>query len=64
MNILLATYLTVSIFAIYHTYLEQLESGISSPLFRMIGFLACALWPLPLGAMLVCKAFGLTSSRD
>lgn len=41
-------YLLVSGIAITLTYREQQSSGISSPLFRLIGFSLCAIWPFTL----------------
>ncbi|SED90503.1 hypothetical protein [Rhodobacter sp. 24-YEA-8] len=39
-------YLLISLIALALTYREQQSSGISSPLFRMIGFTLCAIWPV------------------
>ncbi len=39
-------YLAISLVALYLTYREQQLNGISSPVFRMIGFALCAIWPV------------------
>jgi hypothetical protein len=61
LEVIISVYLTVSLFAIYMTYREQKQAGTSSLMFRLLGFVACALWPLPLTAMIASKAFDLTS---
>jgi hypothetical protein len=43
---LFVTYLFVAAFAACMTYFEQKDTGSRSPVFRALGFLACALWPL------------------
>lgn len=52
---LFVTYLFVAAFAACMTYFEQQDTGFEqqdigsrSPVFRALGFLACALWPLTL----------------
>jgi len=44
----MAAYVVLTLAAIRLTYLEQMRSGVDSPLFRVIGFLLCAAWPLTL----------------
>lgn len=43
---LTASYLLVAVIAATMTYYEQRENGSNSVLFRTLGFLACAVWPL------------------
>lgn len=42
----LVLYLLVSLIALALTYREQRRNGICSPLFRMIGFGLCTIWPV------------------
>lgn len=46
-------YLGIALFAAGMTYDEQCQKGQLSPLFKALGFLACALWPVTLLAVLV-----------
>ncbi|WP_283180208.1 hypothetical protein [Gemmobacter sp. 24YEA27] len=39
-------YLLISLIALALTYREQRRNGISSPLFRMMGFALCTIWPV------------------
>lgn len=45
-HVIMLGYLPISLIAIALTYREQRRNGISSPLFRMIGFALCTLWPV------------------
>lgn len=45
---LLGLYLIIALFATCMTYFEQQDTGHRSVLFRVLGFVACALWPVTL----------------
>ncbi|VDC33975.1 hypothetical protein [Pseudogemmobacter humi] len=47
-QVIVLGYLLVSLIAITLTYREQKRNGISSPLFRVIGFALCTIWPVAL----------------
>ncbi len=45
-------YFGIAVFAITMTYREQRQKGQNSPLFNVIGFAVCILWPLMIAAVL------------
>jgi len=50
---LIALYIAISIFAISRTYREQKKSATVTPIFALIGYLLCIVWPLVVAAVLV-----------
>lgn len=51
--IFVAFYVASSIFAITMTYREQKRRGHRTPVFALIGYLLCTVWPLVVAAILV-----------
>lgn len=52
-SIVFVLYMLVSVFAVYMTYQEQKRQDHPSPMFNLIGYLACTVWPLVAAAALV-----------
>lgn len=50
-------YIAITIFAVYMTYQEQRRQGRSSPVYNMIGYLLCTVWPVLIAAILVIARF-------
>ncbi len=48
-----AVYTFSTIFAIAMTYREQKRSGRSTPLFVLIGYLLCTVWPVVVAVVLI-----------
>lgn len=42
----IASYLIIASFALFMTFEEQKQTGDRSLLLKMLGFLACMLWPI------------------
>jgi cytochrome c oxidase assembly factor CtaG len=55
---LLVLYVASTIAAVVMTYREQRRTTLVSPLYRLIGYLACTVWPL------VAVVFVVTSPAD
>ncbi|MGO4909429.1 hypothetical protein ACEN2J_13985 [Pseudorhodobacter sp. W20_MBD10_FR17] len=51
-------YIAVTVFAVYMTYQEQRRQGRSSPMYNLIGYLLCTVWPVLVAAFLVMARFG------
>jgi len=52
-SVFIVFYVATSIFAIAMTYREQKRRGHSTPVFALIGYLLCTVWPLLVAAILV-----------
>ena len=52
-TIFVALYVVSSVFAITMTYREQKRRGHKTPVFALIGYLLCTVWPLVVAAILV-----------
>jgi hypothetical protein len=61
-------YIAVTIFAVYMTYQEQRRLGRSTPMYNIISYLLCTVWPLLVAAILVIARFrpdeGLVAKQD
>ncbi len=52
-TVIIAVYIFTSIAAIIMTYCEQKRKKIKSPLFSLIGYFLCTVWPVTVAAVLV-----------
>lgn len=57
LSVIVSFYLCISVFAVYMTYQEQKRRRKPSPLFNLISYVLCVLWPLALGAILIAVQF-------
>ena len=56
-SVLASLYLCISLFAVFMTYQEQKRRRKPSPIFNLISYVLCVLWPLALGAILIAVQF-------
>ena len=53
LTIVIALYVTSTMLAIVMTYREQRKSGHVTPVYSMIGYMLCMIWPVVLAAMML-----------
>lgn len=52
-TLIVTAYILVSIAALIMTYREQKRKNVKSPLFSLIGYFLCTVWPVTVAAILV-----------
>ncbi|MCF6275858.1 MAG: hypothetical protein L3J05_08865 [Robiginitomaculum sp.] len=57
-TLIVTVYLFISIAAIIMTYREQKRSNLKSPLFTLIGYVLCTVWPVTVAGTLVAIGYG------
>ncbi len=57
-TVIIAVYIFISIAAITMTYREQKRKSVKSPLFSLIGYVLCTVWPVTVAAVLVAIGHG------
>ena len=52
----LAAYALITLFAFIMTYLEQRRTGQRTPIFNLIGYAACTVWPVVIAVVILTKS--------